>query len=126
LIEHPLPEVISESIVMFKAGRETCEVKYTGLTFGAPLYQTRNGEIVRCAVPGANPGGKPKLNDNGILISADSDNGEAVWCLTYRPRADVSSERKMQLWRHLEAVRWNEWDEPDGDGEIDGQEVIGE
>lgn len=125
VIERPLPEVISASVAMFKAGRETCEVKYTGLRFGDPLYQTRNGTIVRCPVPGANPGGKPRLTEHGVLISADSDNGEAVWCLTHRPRADMNSEREMQLWRHLEAVRWSEWDEPDTDGEIEGQEVIG-
>ena len=122
VIERPLPEVISESVATFKAGRENCEVKYTGLTCGAPLYQTPRGKIVRCSVPGANPGFTPRLTDDGILISADSDNGEAVYCLTYRPREDISTEREIELWRHLEAVQWNEWPEeetPDGQMEIE-------
>ena len=123
VIQHPLPETVSESMAFFMRREREEPVQFTGLHYGGSLFQTADGVILRCAVTGPNPGGKPVLTDRERIVFRDVSNSEAAWYTTFRPREDISSERDLELWRHLESVLWNEW-EKEPETEIDGQTTM--
>lgn len=122
-IENPMPEVVSEDIAEFMRRDRLEPVKHTGLFYGGDLYQTRDGVIRRRTVHAASAGGSPVLISERIIMSADSENNEATYYETDRPREDTATDRGLMLWEHLESVLWNEWD-PEPGGEIEGQEEI--
>ena len=128
VIEHPMPEVITVDVCRYKLYERDEPVQYTGLSYGGPLWQTADGTIRRCSAAGPDPGGRPVLTDREIMASFDRDNGEAAYYSTFRPREDISDERTLELWAHLESVQWNEWARPAAEqgGEIEGQEEIGD
>lgn len=128
VITHPLPEVIGEDVSSFLTEyEEEEEAMPMGLAMaGWWLYQTRAGEIVGCT------GSGPNLNVTGTRVGArtlvrrDENTGEAVYKVTYRPREDKDTAESLDAWRYLEARQWVRWPEEEPDGEIDGQEEIGE
>jgi len=110
IVEHPIPEVITESVCAYRMFGSDEPLQYTGLHYGGALWQTADGIIRRRTVDGPSPGGKPRLTDREILVLTDVSGGEAAWYTTYRPREDISPEREIELWRHLESVFWTDWE----------------
>lgn len=125
-IEHPLPEVIAENVSAFRVFTDCRPVQYTGLSYGGPLLQDGLGEIRRCLAVGPNPGGKPVLTDSDIVVFKDVSAGEEAYYTSFRPREDISSQRKIELWAHLESVSWNVWEPQEADGEVEGQTELEE
>ena len=53
------------------------------------------------------------ITPGGIVRQEDGDTGERLYRRSWRPREDTDSETTLQKWRHLEAMRWCDWDTPE-------------
>ncbi len=126
VISHPLPEVVVEDIDRFvPEEKELC--KYTGLSSGGYfLYQTRDGTIYGCLSAGPSLYVMDAWVGDGVLVRRDENTGEAVYRRTDRPREDKDTRDRLEEWAYLEARQWVRWPEEEPDGEIDGQEEIGD
>lgn len=125
VITHPLPEVIGEEVSSFIPD-ETAEAKPTGLSaFGWSMFQTEDNTMygVYQSGPGLNVSGYSV--GGSVLVRRDENTGEAVYRKWDRPRVDKDSQSLLDNWAYLEGRQWCQWD-TDPDGEIEGQEEIGD
>ena len=107
-----LPETVGEEICGYAGETNTEEIRPTGLRMGLNfLMQKRNGEIVGVTPRGANLDVRRyAITPGGIVRQEDGDTGERLYRRGYRPREDTDSEATLRKWRHLEVMRWCDWD----------------
>ena len=118
IVQPELPETAADEIYGYVAEAAAEELRPTGLRMGLRvLMQKRNNEIV-----GVTPRGpgldvlRYRETPGGIIRQEDIDTGERLYRRGYRPREDTDSETVLTKWRHLEAIRWCDWDAPEVDG----------